>query len=225
MGKKVTHGGRMKITRKQLRKLINETVFASGPTVDDQYPLGSKKGIALDMGRQHTSPRYRKQWDRDEEIRKTADPRIVDLLDTDPDMARVMAGTFDGKPDDGGSLTPEETQYQSLFDEFEDSDDDYDVSDDRLQSDYSPAIQQLKDLMKRRVEEDMSMGITDYEDLYNTAYTTPGYQNLRRSLMKKSKGEQSGMADSHVRDDPRDELSYMPQQILSMLDVKEEDYY
>jgi len=215
----------MKITRKQLRKLINEAVFASGPTVDDQYPLGSKKGITLDMGRQHTSPRYRKQWDRDEEIRKTADPRIVDLLDTDPDMARVMAGTFDGKTDDGGSLTPEETQYQSLFDEFEGADDDHDVSDDRLQRSYAPEMQQIKDAMKRRIEDAMDKGINDYGELFGIAHSTPGYDNLRMHLMKMSKAEKIGATGMHGESDPERELMYLVPQLIDMYKANDSDRY
>ena len=147
----------MKITRKQLRRLINETIFAGGPTLEDP----DATGVTVDMGRQNP-PLYRPQLDRDEEIRRTADPRIVKMLDSDnpedQEMGRTMASSFDGKPEAYEYLTPEEREGQSLFDEFYPKDvfdSDHDVPDERLQRSYVPEMQQIKDAMKKRMDADL----------------------------------------------------------------------
>ena len=110
----------MKITRRQLRRLINETIFAGGPTVDSP---DKSVGVTVDMGRQ-VSPLYRPQRDRDEEIRRTDydeiahrlglqgdeyTQKIIARLDSDDpkdqEQARALASGLDGKPEAYETLT------------------------------------------------------------------------------------------------------------------------
>ena len=179
----------MKITRRQLRKLINETIFAGGPTVDSP---DKSVGATVDMAKQ-SPPIYRAQRDRDEEIRRTADPRIVKMLDSDDpkdqEMARTLASTFDGKPEAYEYLTPEEREAQSLFDEFYPKDifdPPHDTEDGRLQRSYAPEIQQIRNAMKKRLEDATAKGIKSYDELFSIAYSTPGYDNLRKHIRQLS---------------------------------------
>ena len=219
----------MKITRRQLRKLINETIFAGGPTLEDP----DATGVTFDMATQN-APLYQKQFARDKEIRRTADPRIVDLLDSDSEedknMARVMASTLDGKPEAAETLTPEEQQAQSLYDEFN-----YDLfpppggrfhdtQDGRLQRSYAPEIKQIRDAMKKRIEAEWDKGNREYGDLFSAAYSTPGYDNLRKHLMNLPPSEFAG-ATGMYGDEPENELMYMPQQLLNMYTVDDSDHY
>jgi len=216
----------MKITRRQLRQLINETIFAGGPTLEDP----DATGVTFDMAKQNP-PIYRKQRDRDEEIRKTADPRIVGMLDSDSkkdkQMARTLASTFDGKPEAYELLTPEERQAQSLYDEFypEDVfDDPHDTEDGRLQRSYAPEIQQIRDAMKKRLEDATAKGINSYGELFSIAHSTPGYDNLRKHLMKLPPSEFSGATGIHG-DDPENELMYMPEQLIDMYMADDNPHY
>ena len=219
----------VKITRRQLRQLINETIFAGGPTLEDP----DATGVTFDMAKQNP-PIYRKQRDRDEEIRKTADPRIVAMLDSDSEedknMARTLASTFDGKPEAYDLLTPEERQAQSLFDEF-----DYDLfppeggryhdtEDGRLQRSYAPEIKQIRDTMKKRLEDATAKGINSYDELFSIAYSTPGYDNLRKHIMQLPPAEFAGATGMHG-DEPDNELMYMPQQLLNMYMVDDDPHY
>ena len=219
----------MKITIKQLRRLINETIFASGPTIEDP----DATGVTFDMANQNP-PLYRKQRDRDEEIRRTADPKIVALLDSDSEedknMARVMASTLDGKPTAEEMLTPEERQAQSLYDEF-----DYelfpppggrfhDTQDGRLQRSYAPEIKQIRDAMKKRLEDATAKGINSYDELFSIAYTTPGYDNLRKHIMQLPPSEFAG-ATGMYGDEPDNELMYMPGRLVDMYRMDDSDHY
>ena len=217
----------MKITRRQLRQLINETIFAGGPTVDSP---DKSVGVTVDMGRQ-VSPLYRPQRDRDEEIRRTADPRIVDMLDSDSEedkqMARTLASSFDGKPEAYETLTPEEREAQSLFDEFypEDVfDEPHDMPDDSVERSYAPEIQQIKKAMKKRIEAAMDRGASSFDDLYSAAYTTPGYDNLRRHLMNLPLNQRFN-AKGVYSDKPEDELMNLPGQLVDMYQKHSSDYY
>jgi hypothetical protein len=216
----------MKITRRQLRRLINETIFAGGPTVDSP---DKSVGVTVDMGRQ-VSPLYRPQRDRDEEIRRTADPRIVDMLDSDSEedkqMARTLASSYDGKPEAYETLTPEEREAQGLFDEFypEDVfDEPHDMSGD-IERSYAPEIQQIKKAMKKRIEDAMDRGASSFDDLYSAAYTTPGYDNLRRHLMNLPLEQRFNAKGVHS-DKPEDELMYLPGQLVDMYQKHASDNY
>lgn len=208
----------MQITRRQLKKLISETIFAGGPTVDSP---DKSVGVTIDMGRQNP-PLYRPQSDRDEEIRRTADPRIVDLLDSDSEadkqMARTLASTMDGKPEAYDTLTPEEREAQSLYDEFypEDVfDDPHDMPNETLERSYAPEIQQIKKAMHKRLEDATAKGINSYDELFSIAYSTPGYDNLRKHIMQLPPAEFAG-ATGMYGDEPDNELMYLPQQLLNM---------
>jgi len=219
----------MRLTRKQLRKLINETIFAGGPTVDDP----DATGVTFDMANQNP-PLYRKQRDRDEEIRRTADPKIVALLDSDSEedknMARVMASTLDGKPTAEEMLTPEEQQAQSLYDEFyyplfpPEGGRYHDTQDGRLQRSYAPEIKQIRDAMKKRLDDAYAKGIKSYDELFSIAYTTPGYDNLRKHIMQLPPSEFAG-ATGMYGDEPDNELMYMPQQLLDMYQAHDNPHY
>tara|TARA_B100000424_G_scaffold98887_1_gene74125 strand:- start:178 stop:837 length:660 start_codon:yes stop_codon:yes gene_type:complete len=219
----------MKITRKQLRRLINETIFAGGPTLEDP----DATGVTFDMANQ-PPPLYRKQRDRDEEIRRTADPKIVALLDSDSEedknMARVMASTLDGKPTAEEMLTPEEQQAQSLYDEFyyplfpPEGGRYHDTQDGRLQRSYAPEIKQIRDAMKKRLDDAYAKGIKSYDELFSIAYTTPGYDNLRKHIMQLPPSEFAG-ATGMYGDEPDNELMYMPQQLLDMYQAHDNPHY
>ncbi len=219
----------MKITRKQLRRLINETIFAGGPTVEDP----NASGVTFDMANQNP-PLYRKQRDRDEEIRRTADPKIVALLDSDSEedknMARVMASTLDGKPTAEEMLTPEERQAQSLYDEFyyplfpPEGGRYHDTQDGRLQRSYAPEIKQIRDAMKKRLEDATAKGINSYDELFSIAYSTPGYDNLRKHIMQLPPSEFAGATGMHG-DEPDNELMYMPGRLVDMYRMDDSDHY
>ena len=220
-------GESMKITRRQLRKLINETIFAGGPTVDDP----NAKGVTFDMANQNP-PLYRPQRDRDEEIRRTADPRIVAMLDSDDpkdhEMGRTMASTFDGKPEAYEMLTPEEQQAQSLYDEFYDIDifdTPHDTEDGRLQRSYAPELQQIKDSMKKRLEAAVEKGINSYDELFAIANTTPGYDNLRTHLRTLPQAQQRGVSGLHGDRFADDQLMHMPGQLIDMYMSDDNPHY
>ena len=220
----------MKITRRQLRKLINETIFAGGPTLEDQ----DATGVTFDMANQN-QPLYRKQRDRDEEIRRTADPKIVALLDSDSEedknMARVMASTLDGKPTAEEMLTPEEQQAQSLFDEFDyelfppEGGRYHDTEDGRLQRSYAPEIKQIRDAMKKRLEAAMDRGIENAGELTVIAHQTPGYDNLRRHLRNLPPAEQAGISGLHGDRFAEEQLMLMPGQLIDMYKAHDSDIY
>ena len=217
-----------KITRRQLRKLINETIFAGGPTVDSP---DKSVGVTVDMAKQ-IPPLYRPQRDRDEEIRRTAPQTVVDMLDTgiprDQEFARSLASGLDGKPEAYETLTPEEREAQSLYDEFYPSDifDDHehDMSDDRLQRSYAPEIQQIRNAMKKRIEAAIDRGDSSYDELFSAAYSTPGYDNLRKHIMQLPPSEFSGATGMHG-DAPSDELMYMPGQLIDMYMADDNPHY
>ena len=218
----------MKISRRQLRQLINETIFAGGPTVDSP---DKRVGATVDMAKQ-SPPIYRAQRDRDEEIRRTADPRIVKMLDSDDrkdqEMARTLASTFDGKPEAYEHLTPEEREAQSLFDEFYPKDifdPAHDTEDGRLQRSYAPEIQQIRNAMKKRIEAEWNKGNRDYDDLFSAAYTTPGYDNLRKHLMNLPPAEQRGVTGLHGDRFADDQLMYMPGQLIDMYMSDDNPHY
>lgn len=220
----------MKITRKQLRRLINETIFAGGPTVDDP----DATGVTFDMANQNP-PLYRKQRDRDEEIRRTAPKKVVDLLDSDSEedknMARTLASTLDGKPEAYEMLTPEEQQAQSLYDEFyyplfpPEGGRYHDTEDGRLQRSYAPEIKQIRDAMKKRIEAEWDKGNRDYDSLFSAAHTTPGYDNLRKHLMNLPPREQAGMSGLHGDRFAEEQLMLMPGQLIDMYKAHDNDNY
>ena len=220
----------MKITRRQLRKLINETIFAGGPTLEDP----DATGVTFDMASQNP-PIYRKHRDRDEEIRRTADPRIVAMLDSDSEedknMARTLASTFDGKPEAHEALTPEERQAQSLYDEFNydlfppEGGRYHDTEDGRLQRSYEPEIQQIRAAMKKRIEAEWNKGNRKYDDLFSAAHSTPGYDNLRRHLMKLKPAEQMGATGVYGDRFPDDQLMHMPGQLIDMYMADDNPHY
>ena len=232
----------MKITRRQLRQLINETIFAGGPTVDSP---DKSVGVTVDMGKQNP-PLYRPQRDRDEEIRRTDydeiahrlglqgseyTQKIIAQLDSDDpkdqEQARALASALDGKPEAYESLTPEEREAQGLFDEFypEDVfDEPHDMSDDSVERSYAPEIQQIKKAMKKRIEDAMDRGASSFDELYSAAYTTPGYDNLRRHLMNLPLNQRFN-AKGVYSDKPEDELMNMPSQLVDMYMIDDSDYY
>ena len=208
---------------------LSETIFAGGPTLEDP----DATGVTFDMANQ-LQPIYRKQRDRDEEIRKTADPRIVKMLDSEnpeeQEMARTMASTFDGKPEAYETLTPEERQAQSLYDEFNydlfppEGGRYHDTQDGRLQRSYAPEIQQIRNAMKKRIEAAMDRGASSYDELYSAAYSTPGYDNLRKSLMKLPPSEFAG-ATGMYSDRPDNELMNMPGRLIDMYMADDNPHY
>jgi len=231
----------VKITRRQLRKLINETIFAGGPTVDSP---DKSVGVTVDMGR-NVSPKARKEYQRDKAIRK-ADPRLEDLMsgdETDQNMARTLADTMFGIPEKGEPLNPEEEYAQGLWDEFQDEKFDgrfikprmyrhHDMPDERLQRSYAPEIKQLEAAMTKRVQAAIDKGFADYDDLYMIASeTTPGYGALKRSLYREKKkrfgsavSNDGSLTGAYGRD-PSDELDYLPTNVLKRLGITEDPYY
>lgn len=231
----------MKITRKQLRQLISETIFASGPTIDSP---DKSVGVTVDMGRQ-ASPRARKEYERDKAISK-ADPKLADLMsgsEEERNTARVMADQLFGIPEKGEPLNPEEEYAQGLFDEFQDEEFDgrfikpadyrhHDMPDKRLQRSYESEIKQLEAAMTKRVQSAIDKGFADYDDLYMIATElTPGYNALRRSLYREKKKRfgsavsNDGSLTGAYGGDPSDELDYMPVNVLKKLGIKEDPYY
>ena len=215
----------MEITRKQLKRLINETVFASGPTVDSP---DKSVGVTVDLGR-NIPPKLSKEYQRDKAVR-LADPKLRDLMDSDSEsfreMARQLADTAYGIPSEI-KLEPEEEYAQGLFDEFypEDVfDEPHDMPDDRLERSYAPEIQQIKKAMKKRIEDAMDRGASSFDELYSAAYTTPGYDNLRRHLMNLPYHERRS-AKGVYSDKPEDELMNLPGQLIDMYHRHDSDHY
>ena len=226
--RRIQLGGEMKLTRRQLRILINETIFAGGPTVDSP---DKSVGVTVDMAKQNP-PKYSKEYKRDKAISK-ADPRLADLMsgdETDKNMARVMADTLFGIPQKV-ELTPDEQEAQSLFDEFT-----YDLfppagqryhdtEDGRLQRSYAPEIQQIRDAMKKRIEAALDKGIKSEGQLNVIAYQTPGYDNLRRHLMNLPPAEQGGATGLYGDRFPEEQLMLMPSQLIDMYKSYDSDIY
>ena len=234
-------GDKMKITRRQLKKLISETIFAGGPTVDSP---DKSVGVTVDMGRQ-ASPKFRKEYERDKAIRKS-DPRLADLMkgsEEDQEMARVMADQLFGIPEEGEPLNPEEEYAQGLYDEFQDEEFEgrdikprryryHDTPDERLQRSYASEIKQLEAAMTKKVQSAIEKGFTDYDDLYMFATElTPGYGALKRSLYREKKKRfgsavsNDGSLTGAYGGDPSEELDYMPMNVLKKLGIKEDPYY
>ena len=224
----------MKITRRQLRVLINETIFAGGPTF---FRPGESEGVTVDMGRQK-SPKFNKRSKLDQAIRD-ADPRLKALIDSGDEaqieQARMLAGQLFDIPEEI-ELSPEEEEAQSLYDKFDGLEmpgrlvsprryRSYNTPDERLQRSYAPEIQQIKDHMKRRIEAAMANGETDYDDLYDTADSTPGFHNLSRAIEKKPVGEKQGMTGLEDFNDPWFDLSYLVTSVLDELGIEQEPYY
>ena len=215
----------MKITRRQLRRLINETIFAGGPTVDSP---DKSVGVTVDMGR-NVPPKVSKEYQRDKAIIK-ANPKLADLMkgsDEDQEQARMIAAQVYGIPEKGEPLTPEEEYAQGLFDEFEPKDvfdEPHDMPDDRIQRSYALEIQQIKKAMKKRIEAAMDRGASSFDDLYSAAYTTPGYDNLRRHLMNLPLNQRFN-AKGVYSDKPEDELMNLPGQLVDMYKAHDSDHY
>jgi hypothetical protein len=152
------------------------------------------------------------------------------MLDSDSEedkqMARTLASSYDGKPEAYETLTPEEREAQGLFDEFypEDVfDEPHDMSGD-IERSYAPEIQQIKKAMKKRIEDAMDRGASSFDDLYSAAYTTPGYDNLRRHLMNLPLNQRFN-AKGVYSDKPEDELMNLPGQLVDMYQKHSSDYY
>ena len=141
-------------------------------------------------------------------------------------MARQLADTAYGIPSEI-KLEPEEEYAQGLFDEFypEDVfDEPHDMPDDRLVRSYAPEIQQIKKAMKKRIEDAMDRGASSFDDLYSAAYTTPGYDNLRRHLMNLPLNQRFNAKGIHS-DKPEDELMHLPGQLVDMYQKHASDHY
>ena len=230
----------MEITRKQLKRLINETVFASGPTVDSP---DKSVGVTVDLGR-NIPPKLSKEYQRDKAVR-LADPKLRDLMDSDSEsfreMARQLADTAYGIPSEI-KLEPEEEYAQGLFDEFYDKKFPgrfikppgyryHGVPDERLQRSYASEIKQLEDAMTKIVQAAIDKGFTDYDDLYMFATElTPGYNALRRSLTREKKKRfghptyNDGSLTGLYGGDPSDELDFLPRNVLDSLGMLESPY-
>jgi hypothetical protein len=215
----------MKLTIRQLRQLINETIFAGGPTVDSP---DKSVGVTVDMGR-NVPPKVSKEYQRDKEVR-LADPKLRDLMDSDSEsfreMARQLADTAYGIPSEI-KLEPEEEYAQGLFDEFypEDVfDEPHDMPDDRLERSYAPEIQQIKKAMKKRIEDAMDRGASSFDELYSAAYTTPGYDNLRRHLMNLPLNQRFNAKGVHS-DKPEYELIFLPGELVDMYMADDNPHY
>ena len=100
----------------------------------------------------------------------------------------------------------------------------HDIPDDTLHRSYAPEIQQIKKAMKKRIEAAMDRGASSYDELYSAAYSTPGYDNLRRHLMKLSRSEKKG-ATGFYSGKPEDELMNLPGQLVDMYQKHSSDYY
>ena len=218
----------MKITRRQLRRLINETIFAGGPTVDSP---DKSVGVTFDMAKQ-SQPKRTAEYKRDKAIRQ-ADSRLADLMsgdEADKNMARTLADTAFGIPEKV-KLTPEEEYAQGLFDEFNydlfppEGGRYHDTEDGRLQRSYEPEIQQIRDAMKKRIEAEWNKGNRKYDDLFSAAYSTPGYDNLRRHLMKLKPAEQMGATGLYGDRFPDDQLMHMPGQLIDMYMADDNPHY
>ena len=215
----------MRLTRNQLRQIINETIFAGGPTVDSP---DKSVGVTVDMAKQN-SPKFNKEWERDKKISK-ADPKLAALMkgsEEDQNMARVIADTAFGIPEKV-KLNPEEEYAQGLFDEFypEDIfDEPHDTEDGRLQRSYAPEIKQIRNAMMKRIEAEWNKGNRDYDDLFSAAYTTPGYDNLRKLLRNLPPSEQGGATGLHGDRFPDDQLMLMPGQLIDMYMAHDNPHY
>jgi hypothetical protein len=78
--------------------------------------------------------------------------------------------------------------------------------------------------MKKRLEDATAKGINSYDELFSIAYSTPGYDNLRKHIMQLPPAEFAGATGMHG-DEPDNELMYMPQQLLNMYMVDDSDHY
>ena len=156
----------MKITRRQLRKIINETFFVNpeGEVIDlsGEQPL-------------YTDERVKKLVNHpDENIRSMA-------RQTPEDYKQALELAAYGYDDDSLALSPEEEQIQDLHDEFGvDSDYGYEhVSrDDEPETDWYGFIEQLKPIVDRAIEDAIASGITDDAELHKIMVNLPAYKAL-----------------------------------------------
>ena len=217
----------MKITRRQLRKLINETIFAGGPTVDSP---DKSVGVTVDMANQ-VAPRNYKEFKRDKAISK-AHPALADLMkgsEEDKEQARSLAGAKFGIPEKV-KLTSDEEYAQGLFDEFmydfpPEGGRYHDTEDGRLQRSYAPEIKQIRSAMMKRIEAEWNKGNRDYDDLFSAAHTTPGYDNLRKHLRNLPPPEQGGATGLQGDRFPDDQLMQMPGQLIDMYMAHDNPHY
>ncbi len=160
----------MKITKRQLRKLIIETFFVN--------PEG--EAIDLSAGDQplFTDDRVKKLINHpDENIRNMARQSPEDYK-----QALNLAAYGYGDVDE---LTPEEERIQDFHDEFGvDSDYGYEhvTRDDQPETDWYGLIEQLKPIVDVAIEDAIASGITDDAELIRIMSNLPAYKALYRRI-------------------------------------------
>jgi hypothetical protein len=166
----VTRYGKMKITRRQLRKLIRETFFVN--------PEG--EAIDLTQGR----PLFdRKRSDR---LQMHPDKNIRDLAKRDIEhykQALELASIAYGESE--LALTPDEEKIEDLHDEFG-LDTEYGwkhlVREDDPDTDWYSFIEQLKPIVDKAIEAAITAGVTDDAELNNIMVNLPAYKGLYRRI-------------------------------------------
>jgi hypothetical protein len=98
------------------------------------------------------------------------------------------------------------------------------MPDDRLERSYAPEIQQIKKAMKKRIEDAMDRGASSFDELYSAAYTTPGYDNLRRHLMNLPLNQRFNAKGVHS-DKPEYELIFLPGELVDMYMADDNPHY
>ena len=165
----------MKITRKQLRKIILETFFVN--------PEG--EAIDLSSGDQpiFTDKRVKKMINHPDE-------NLRDMARKDPEHYRhALNLAAYGYGDEGLELTPEEEMVQSLHDEFGvDSEYGYrHVSRNKnVETDWDSLIQQLRPAVEAKIQAAIDSGIKDSSKLTRIMNKMPAYKALARRIHREA---------------------------------------
>ena len=164
----------MKITRRQLRKLIRETFFVN------------PEGEAIDLSGEQ--PLY-----TDERVQKMInhpDENLRDMARKDTENYRqALELAAYGYGDEELELTPEEERIQSLHDEFGvDSEHGYEhvTRDMEAYTDWYGYIDQLQPIVDKAIDDAVEAGITDDAELTKIAENLPAYKALYRRIRQEA---------------------------------------
>ena len=160
----------MKITRRQLRKLMIETFFVN--------PEG--EAIDLSAGEQplFTDDRVRKMINHPDE-------NIRNMARQSPERYKQALALAAYGYGDVEELSPDEERIQSLHDEFGvDSEHGYEhvTRDDQPETDWYGFIAQLKPIVDVVIEDAIASGITDDAELIRIMSNLPAYKALYRRI-------------------------------------------
>ena len=176
----------MKITRRQLRKLISETFFVN------------PEGEAIDLSGEQ--PLY-----TDERVQKMInhpDENLRDMARKDTENYRqALELAAYGYGDEELELTPEEEKIQSLHDEFGvDSEHGYEhvVRSPRAKTDWYSLIDQLKPVVEDKIQSAIDSGITNYNELYRIMTNIPAFKALENRIDNEA-GWEGDEATSYMR--------------------------